>query len=50
MHRAQDGQYADNEYLASRVANRTSESNDDLYQKLLGDGTTYNRNWYLPLP
>lgn len=50
MHRAEPGTYADNEYLASRVANRTSEYNDALYQKLYGDGFSYNRNWYLPLP
>ena len=50
MHRAEPGTYADNEYLASRVANRTSEYNGELYDKLYGDGSSYNRNWYLPLP
>lgn len=52
MHRASDFNYsyADNEYLASRVANRTSEYNGALYDKLYGDGSSYNRNWYLPLP
>lgn len=50
MHRAEPGAYADNEYLASRVANRTSEYNGELYDKLYGDGSSYNRNWYLPLP
>ncbi len=50
MHRAAPGTYADNEYLASRIANRTSEYNAALYEKLYGDGFSYNRNWYLPLP
>lgn len=65
MHRAADagydgaGGFADNAFFAKHVAARESATmNDpyagvegtDLYKKLLGNGTGFNRNWFLPLP
>lgn len=59
MHRAQDagcagyGGYADNAFLASKVAARGSvnpeEMDQALYTKLLGDGTSFNANWFLKI-
>jgi len=59
MHRAQDagcagyGGYADNAFLASKVAARESvdpeEMDQALYTKLLGDGTSFNANWFLKI-
>ncbi len=47
MHRGEDmGAYADNDFLASRVAER----DPSLYNKLLGDGVSYNSAWFIPLP
>lgn len=68
MHRAADeghpgyGGFAENEFLAKRVAvredatldetqDRYSVMDDALYQKLLGaDGKSLNKNWFLVLP
>jgi len=67
MHRAQDtdspayGGFAENDFLAKRVATRETASMDDsedyyqdmdnaLYTKLLGDGKSFNKNWFLVLP
>ena len=63
MHRAADTGYPyaggefDNDFLARRVASRASATMDDpyanmdadLYSKLLGDGTGFNRSWFLRL-
>ena len=67
MHRAADAQspahggFAENEFLAKRVATRETATIDDredyyqvkdeaLYTKLLGDGRSLNKNWFLVLP
>lgn len=50
MHRAEDGEYADNEYLATKIADRTGVRDAELYSKLYGDGYSYNREWFIPLP
>ena len=67
MHRADDpgspayGGFAENDFLAKRVATRESASLDDtkdyyetkdeaLYTKLLGDGKSFNKAWFLILP
>jgi hypothetical protein len=67
MHRAQDsnspgyGGFAENDFLAKRVATRETASIDDnvdyyqtkdeaLYTKLLGDGKSFNKEWFLVLP
>ena len=67
MHRAADvqspghGGFAENEFLAKRVATRETATVDDredyyqvkdetLYTKLLGDGRSFNKNWFLALP
>ena len=67
MHRAQDtgspgyGGFAENDFLAKRVATRETASMDDnvdyyktkdeaLYTKLLGDGKSFNKAWFLVLP
>ena len=65
MHRAADSgdnsAFAENEFLAKRVATRETASMDDdvdyyrtkdesLYTKLLGDGKSLNKNWFLVLP
>lgn len=67
MHRAQDagspgyGGFAENDFLAKRVATRETASLDDnvdyyqtkdedLYTKLLGDGKSLNKAWFLVLP
>lgn len=63
MHRAADngGGFAENEFLAKRVATRETASLDDkvdyyqtkdeaLYTKLLGDGQSLNKAWFLVLP
>ena len=56
MHRAQDagypgaGGFADNAFLATRVAARESENmtpDAALYDKLYGDGNSFNANWFL---
>ena len=63
QHRAQDAGYPgaggeyDNDFLARRVASRASATMDDpfagmdaaLYDKLYGDGTSFNRDWFLRL-
>ena len=65
MHRAQDAGYTgaggefDTDFLARRVASRATATMEDpwardaaadeLYTKLLGDGTSFNRNWFLRL-
>ena len=62
QHRGADigGQY-ENEFLAKRVAirekavlddnvDRYQEMDVDLYNKLLGDGKSLNKNWFLVLP
>ena len=59
MHRAEDASYstyggfADNEFLAGKIAARASGSqstkDEALYSKLLGDGKSYNENWFLKL-
>ncbi|MCQ2083572.1 MAG: hypothetical protein MJY58_03635 [Bacteroidaceae bacterium] len=54
MHRAaEDGGFADNAFLAERVAARESAdgtySSSPLYYELLGDGTSYNEKWFLEL-
>lgn len=59
MHRAQDagypgaGGYADNAFLASKVAAREStdpdQKNETLYDKLRGDGQSFNENWFLKM-
>ena len=67
MHRADDqgspayGGFAENDFLAKRVATRESANLDDtkdyyetkdeaLYTKLLGDGKSLNKAWFLILP
>ena len=67
MHRAQDpsspgyGGFAENDFLAKRVATRETASLNDnvdyyqtkdeaLYTKLLGDGKSLNKSWFLVLP
>lgn len=67
MHRAADAQssgnggFAENEFLAKRVATRETAVIDDkedfyqnkdeaLYNKLLGDKKSLNKNWFLVLP
>lgn len=51
IHRAEEtGGYADNEYLASKVAMRNGQLDQELFNRLKGDGTSYNQNWFLPLP
>ncbi|MGX8689624.1 MAG: hypothetical protein ACSW76_03150 [Bacteroidaceae bacterium] len=58
MHRGADsGDEFDTDFLARRVASRASATMEDpyaqmdadLYAKLLGDGKTFNRNWFLRL-
>lgn len=63
MHRAADtgypgsGGFADNDFLAKRVASREgatledpySNMDMDLYNRLLRDGTSFNPNWFLRL-
>ena len=62
MHRGADigGQF-ENEFLAKRVAirekavlddnvDRYQEMDVELYNKLLGDGKSLNKNWFLVLP
>ena len=63
QHRAQDAGYPgaggeyDNDFLARRVASRASATMEDpfagmdadLYDRLYGDGTSFNRNWFLRL-
>lgn len=64
MHRAADagkegaGGFADNTFLARRVASRESATMENafggldgtLYNRLKGDGNSLNPNWFLPLP
>ena len=62
MHRGKDiGGAFENEFLAKRVATRETASLDDnvnyyqtmdnaLYTKLLGDGKSLNKSWFLVLP
>lgn len=60
MHRAADGNggFAENDFLARRVASRASATMQDpwagmdgsLYDMLKGDGSSFNRNWFLKLP
>lgn len=57
MHRAQDagypgaGGFADNSFLAGKVAARESENpavrDEALYETLNGDGTSFNGKWFL---
>ena len=58
MHRGADkGAEFDTEFLAKRVASRASATMEDpyagmdatLYDRLKGDGSSYNPNWFLPL-
>ena len=59
MHRAADtgGAFAENDFLAKRVATRASATMDnawagmdmDLYDLLKGDGNSLNPNWFLKL-
>ncbi len=59
MHRAEDqaypsyGGFADNAFLAEKVAMRKTgvlaERDETLYTKLLGDGKSFNENWFLKL-
>lgn len=59
MHRAEDqayaayGGFADNAFLAEKVAMRTTGSStgkdEALYAKLLGDGKSFNAEWFLKL-
>lgn len=51
MHRGDAmGIYTDNDFLATKVSMRTGKPvlGSDLYTRLLGDGISYNPNWYLP--
>ena len=65
MHRAQDydnPDFAENRFLAKRVANRRAANEDDtkdyftikagdaLYDKLNGNGHSFNKDWFLYLP
>lgn len=51
MHRAEkNGGYTDNAFVAERVAKRNGALDQALYDKLKGDGTGYNKDWYLQLP
>lgn len=59
MHRAEDqnydsyGGFADNAFLAEKVAmretGRSATKNEALYSKLLGDGKSFNEEWFLKL-
>ena len=64
MHRAPEGGFADNDFLAKRVASRATatlnnpypakEGTPDpvrgsLYEDLLGDGSSFNAKWFLRL-
>lgn len=55
MHRAEDagcpgaGGFADNAFLAEKVAMREGTRDAALYDKLAGDGSSYNGNWFLKL-
>lgn len=64
MHRAPEGGFADNDFLAKRVASRATATMDNpfpakngtpdpvnasLYEDLLGDGSSFNAKWFLRL-
>lgn len=47
-----NGAYSDNAFLAERVAQRNGMATPDaaLESLLKGDGSSFNKNWFMPLP
>lgn len=45
-----EGNYSDNAFLADRVAERNGSIDAALQTLLTGDGKSYNRSWFMPLP
>jgi len=51
FHRGEaQGKYSDNAFLADHIAERDGTVDATLQSKLTGDGYSYNKNWFLPMP